>query len=48
MSHGLVAFVIMYMYALLVASCAKQNKQAFYNTGIIYALKAIQLPSIRS
>ena len=37
MSHGLVKRLSLCICtALLVASCAKQNKQAFYNTGIIY------------
>lgn len=37
MSHGLVKRLSLCLCtALLVASCAKQNKQAFYNTGIIY------------
>tara|TARA_Y100000052_G_scaffold27480_1_gene35555 strand:+ start:222 stop:1925 length:1704 start_codon:yes stop_codon:yes gene_type:complete len=37
MSHGLVTRLSLCLCtALLVASCAKQNKQAFYNTGIIY------------
>ncbi|WP_394222003.1 ABC transporter substrate-binding protein [Alteromonas gracilis] len=37
MSHGLVERLSLCLCtALLVASCAKQNKQAFYNTGIIY------------
>jgi cationic peptide transport system substrate-binding protein len=37
MSHCLVKRLSLCLCtALLVASCAKQNKQAFYNTGIIY------------
>ena len=37
MSHSLVKRLSLCLCtALLVASCAKQNKQAFYNTGIIY------------
>ncbi|MBT3134497.1 ABC transporter substrate-binding protein [Alteromonas sp. ALT199] len=37
MSHGLVKRLSLCLCtALLVSSCAKQNKQAFYNTGIIY------------
>lgn len=37
MFHGLVTRLSLCLCtALLVASCAKQNKQAFYNTGIIY------------
>ncbi|CAB9493101.1 ABC transporter substrate-binding protein [Alteromonas macleodii] len=37
MSHGLMKRLSLCLCtALLVASCAKQNKQAFYNTGIIY------------
>ncbi|MHC6645817.1 ABC transporter substrate-binding protein [Alteromonas sp. HB246098] len=37
MSHGLMKRLPLCLCtALLVASCAKQNKQAFYNTGIIY------------
>ena len=37
MSYGLVKRLSLCLCtALVVASCAKQNKQAFYNTGIIY------------